>query len=165
MSTTPFSRAAAPGCAAPASRPEIDQPGTNLVTDVLVIDENDIIADYVCALFRRSGWTIARRSACADGVSMVNERPVAVAICGQSLRDGTWQDLALAFSGLPEAPALIVISDDPGLVKDVVALGGFDVLVRPLLSPGDVVWSVASAWNAWWKRYEAKDRKVRCFDA
>jgi hypothetical protein len=135
-----------------------------LVTDVLVMSASNSISDYVTSLFRGSGWTIATRRDCGDGISFVNENRAAVTICDEILSDGSWQDLALAFSTIPHAPALIVVSDDPDLEKEVVALGGFDVLAR-YLNPADVIWSVASAWHAWWKRYEERDGGVQCFDA
>jgi hypothetical protein len=59
---------------------------------------------------------------------------------------------------------LIVIGDDPAIAQEVVALGGFDLLVRPLRE-SDIVWSVASAWHAW-KRNESGGRGgPACSDA
>jgi hypothetical protein len=72
-------------------------------------------------------------------------------VCEESLPDGFWHDSAVALSSLPDAPALVVVSDDDSLVHEVLALGGFDVLVRPLRK-SDVVWTIASAWHAWMKR-------------
>jgi hypothetical protein len=169
MAITRFCISPAPAYAAPIDAPENrvfrgrpEQPRTRLVTDVLAI--GDSITDYVTPLCRLSGWTLATRRAGADGVSFVNDNRVAVAICAASFRDGSWQDLALAVRAIPHAPALIVVSDDADLTKNVIAFGGFDVLVPPL-SPGDVAWSVASAWHGWWKRYEATEGRGRCFDA
>jgi DNA-binding NtrC family response regulator len=142
-----------------------EKPRTRLVTDVLVISDDSSVASYVTSLFRRSGWAIDSRSTCGEGVSFINETRAAVAICAETLPDGSWQDVALAFSAIPHAPALIVLSDGADSANDVVALGGFDALVRPLCAE-DVVWSVASAWREWWKRHDARDGGVvACSDA
>ena len=87
------------------------------------------------------------------GVSFLKNNRAAVALCEESLPDGFWHETAVALSSMPDAPALIVISNDSSLVHEVLALGGFDVLVRPLREP-DVVWTIASAWHAWMKRFE-----------
>jgi DNA-binding NtrC family response regulator len=149
------------------SRRVRDNPGWSrprCVTDILVISDTNGAAGYITSLFGGSGWSVDTARDCSAAISFVNERRAAVAVCDENLSDGSWQNLALAFSTIPLAPALIVISDDPALAKDVVALGGFDVLRRGLDS-GDVLWSVASAWHAWWKGYEATHGGSRCVDA
>ena len=119
--------------------------------DILTISDNPTLSVYLSGLFHRSGWTIARARTCREGVSFLKNNRAAVALCEESLPDGFWHDTAVALSSLPDAPALIVVSSDPSLVHEVLALGGFDVLVRPLRE-SDVVWTIASAWHAWKKR-------------
>jgi len=122
------------------------------VVDILTISDNPTLTVYLSGLFHRSGWTIARARTCREGVSFLKNNRAAVALCEESLPDGFWHDTAVALSSLPDAPALIVVSSDPSLVHEVLALGGFDVLVRPLRE-SDVVWTIATAWHAWKKRF------------
>jgi len=166
FSLSPASIYAAPTLAAESRRVRDDSgwPRARCVTDVLVISNSDGAGASIISLFSRSGWTVDTVSDCSGAISFVNDRRAAVAVCDESLIDGSWQDLAVAFSTIPHAPALIVISDDRVLSRDVVALGGFDVLARRL-DPEEVLWSVASAWHEWWKRHETADGGARCFDA
>ena len=121
------------------------------VVDILTISDNPTLTVYLSGLFHRSGWTIARARTCREGFSFLKNNRAAVALCEESLPDGFWHDTAVALSSLPDAPALIVVSSDPSLLHEVLALGGFDVLVRPLREC-DVIWTIASAWHAWKKR-------------
>ena len=110
-------------------------------------------------LFQRSSGAIARTRPVAEGISFARANLAAVAICDDFLPDGRWYDAAAAFSSLPDPPVLVVIGDDPAIVQEVGALGGFDALVRPLRE-SDVIWSVASAWHAWMKRAKAVGAEV-----
>jgi len=129
-----------------------DQPSGAI--DILSISDNPTLSIYLSALFHKSGWTIGRARTCQEGVAFARTNLAAVAVCEESLPDGFWHDAAAAFKSLPNAPALIVLGNDPSLGDEVLALGGFDVLVRPLRE-SDVVWTIASAWHAWMKRFEA----------
>jgi len=122
-------------------------------TDIVTISANPTLGVYLSGLFQKSGWTIARTRTCADGLSFLRDKRAAVAVCEETLPDGWWYDAATPLNSLPDAPALIVIGDDPAISHEVMALGGFDALIRPLRE-SEVVWSIASAWHAWMKRRE-----------
>jgi len=123
-------------------------------TDILTIGDNPALGGYLSALFQQSGWTITRARNCETGMAYLQDNRAAVVVCEESLPDGSWHDAAAAIRSVPDGPALIVVGDDGALVEEVLALGGFDALVRPLRDP-EVVWSIASAWHAWMKRIEA----------
>lgn len=123
-------------------------------TDILTIGLQPALAVYLSRLFQQSWWTLTGAHTCADGVSFVRGNRTAVAVCEEVLPDGSWQDAAVALNSVTDAPALVVIGDNPALVQDVPALGGFDSLVRPLREI-DVLWTIASAWHAWMNRFEA----------
>lgn len=129
------------------------RPHPSRAADIVTISDNPTLALYLSGLFQQFSWTIARRCTCAEGLSFLQEHNAAVAVCEETLPDGSWHGAAVALASVPNAPALIVISDDSLTVREVVARGGFDVLVRPLRE-SDVVWSVTSAWHAWMKRAE-----------
>lgn len=124
------------------------------VTDVLTISDNPTLGVYLSGLFHQFGWTMARTRSCATGIAFLRDNRAAVAVCEENLPDGSWHDAATALNSVPNPPALIVLGDDRVLVQEVLALGGFDALVRPL-TESDVVWTIASAWHAWMKRFEA----------
>lgn len=105
---------------------------------------------------RNPDGTIASTRTCETGVAFLKTNQAAVAVCEESLPDGFWHDAAAALTSVPNAPALVVVSDHQLLVQDILALGGFDVLVRPLRE-SDVVWTIASAWHVWMKRFGATE--------
>jgi DNA-binding NtrC family response regulator len=131
---------------------ELDQRQPSREIDILTISDNPTLSVYLSSLFQKSGWALARTRTWAEGISFLERNRAAVVVCEESLPDGFWHDLAVALSSLPDAPALVVVGDDHSLVHEVLALGGFDVLVRPLRE-SDVVWTIASAWHAWMKRF------------
>lgn len=130
----------------------LDQPSGAI--DILTISDNPTLSVYLAELFHKSRWTIGRARTCQEAVELMKTNRAAVAVCEERLPDGFWQDAAAALNSLPNAPTLIVLGNDPLLVDEVLALGGFDVLVRPLRE-SEVVWTIASAWHAWMKRFEA----------
>jgi DNA-binding NtrC family response regulator len=122
--------------------------------DILTLGENPTLAIYLAGLFQQSEWRIAHAHSCADGVSFLQDSRAAVAVCEEALPDGTWCDAAAAFHSIADAPALVVIGDNPSLLEEALALGGFDALIRPLRE-SDVVWTIASAWHAWMNRFDS----------
>jgi hypothetical protein len=122
-------------------------------TDILTISDNPTLSIYLSGLFRKSGWADALAPTCAAGAAFVRDNRVAVTVCEAVLPDGSWRDAAFVLSSVPDAPALVVVGDDHSLVQEVLASGGFDALIRPLRQ-SDVVWTIASAWHAWMKRFE-----------
>lgn len=129
------------------------------VLDIVTISDNPTLSVYLAGLFHRSGWTTARTRSCEAGVAFLKDNRAAVAVCEENLPDGFWDDAATALNSIEDAPALVVLVSDASLVHEVVAMGGFDVLVRPLRE-ADVVWTIASAWHAWMKRHEQKQEGV-----
>jgi hypothetical protein len=123
-------------------------------TDILTISDNPTLGVYLAGLFQQFGWTVERTPSSAAGIAFLRDNRTAVAVCEEALPDGSWHDAAVALRSVPDAPALIVVGDNQALLEEVPALGGFDALVRPLLE-SDVVWTIASAWHAWMRRFEA----------
>ena len=135
---------------------EVPRRQSSHAIDILTISDNPTLSVYLSGLFQNSGWAIARARTCQTGISFLRHNTAAVAVCEEILPDGYWHDAAAALQSVPEAPALVVVGDDHSLVHEVLALGGFGVLVRPLREV-DVVWTIASAWHAWMKRFEASE--------
>lgn len=136
------------------------------VTDILTIGTNPTLGLYLSDLFRRFGWSVARTRDCAGALEFLQANGAAVVVCEESLADGGWQDAAERMASIENAPPLIVLVESERL-SEVVAHGGFDVLTRPLRE-ADVVWTIATAWDHWMKRFERSGNGnggIRCSDA
>jgi DNA-binding NtrC family response regulator len=59
---------------------------------------------------------------------------ISVVVCERDLPDGTWRDILEQLGSAPGRPLLIVISKmaDERLWAEVLNLGGYDVLAKPL---------------------------------
>jgi DNA-binding response OmpR family regulator len=71
---------------------------------------------------------------CQQGLSILRERDVSIVICERDLPDGTWKDILRALDTLSDHPLLVVTSRlaDDHLWVEVLNLGGYDVLAKPL---------------------------------
>jgi DNA-binding response OmpR family regulator len=71
---------------------------------------------------------------CQQGLSILRERAVSIIICERDLTDGTWKDILRALDTLSDRPLLVVTSRlaDDHLRVEVLNLGGYDVLAKPL---------------------------------
>jgi DNA-binding NtrC family response regulator len=81
-----------------------------------------------------------------------------VVVCERDLADGDWKDVLEVTASLPNPPPLIVTSRlaDEHLWAEVLNLGGFDVLAKPLNQP-EVRRVLNFAWVHWADRaYPAK---------
>jgi DNA-binding NtrC family response regulator len=121
--------------------------------DILTIGDDPPLTACLSRLFRGSEWSIANARTCQGAVSILEHTPAAIALFDQRLPDATWHEAAAALGGVPDAPVLVVVSNDPLLVDEVISMGGFDVLLRPL-EEADVMWTIACAWHAWKTRLE-----------
>jgi DNA-binding NtrC family response regulator len=135
------------------------------VVDVLSIGANPTLAVYLSGLFRRFGWVVRRSASLEEARQFLENNRASVAICEEVLPDAVWQDALGTLNAIPEGPMFVVIGSEKTLLGEVLALGGFDVLTRPLRE-AEVIWTVASAWHQWMKRFEDPDSGgARCSDA
>jgi DNA-binding response OmpR family regulator len=113
-----------------------------------------ILADCHCE-------ALAART-CQQGLSILREWAVSIVICERDLTDGTWKDILQALDTLPDRPFLIVTSRlaDDHLWVEVLNLGGYDVLLKPL-DHEEVVRSIDSAWRNWSQRQHRQTRVMK----
>jgi DNA-binding NtrC family response regulator len=121
------------------------------VTDILTIGATPTLAAYLSGLFQQFGWTLHLSVSCESAVEFLGTNKAAVAICEEALPDAGWQAAARILNSVPHAPMFVVIGSDKPLLDEVLAIGGFDVLTRPLRE-AEVIWTVASAWHQWMNR-------------
>jgi DNA-binding response OmpR family regulator len=96
-------------------------------------------------VFRRYGWELLEASGLRECLACVRDRSVHVVIaCGEKAH-WNWQSLLDRLQTLPRIPPLIVASwnADELLWAEVLNMGGYDVLARPL--DGDEVARVVAA--------------------
>ncbi|HSW49789.1 MAG TPA: hypothetical protein VLH09_06410 [Bryobacteraceae bacterium] len=110
-------------------------------------------------LLSGSGWSVRPARTCREGAVLLRESAAAVVICERDLPDGDWRHILGASALLAPPPSLIVISRlaDEFLWAEVLNLGGWDVLGRPLREE-EVLLAVDSAWQHWVSRWEGAAR-------
>ena len=85
-------------------------------------------------LLRGFRWTLHEARNCREAVRTLLRFSIPLVLCDCALPDGTWQDL-LNHAALLQRPPLVVVmlhEADDILWADVLASGGFDVLMKPL---------------------------------
>ncbi|MBZ5594723.1 MAG: response regulator [Acidobacteriia bacterium] len=99
---------------------------------------------------------------CQQGLAILRERAVSIVICERDLPDGTWKDILQALDTLSDRPYLIVTSRlaDDYLWVEVLNLGGYDVLAKPL-DHKEVVRAIDSAWRNWSQRQHHRKRVMK----
>lgn len=100
------------------------------------------------AILRHECWDIRNADSCADARALVRETESSVVVCERDLQDGTWKDVMSDLRAMSHPPPLVVVSPDPDdrLWAEVLNLGGYDVLLKPL-DQSEVTRVVGMAWQ------------------
>jgi DNA-binding NtrC family response regulator len=95
-----------------------------------------------------SNGTLATARTIAEAARFLERNPAPVIFCERNLPDGTWKDLVEAAAAGGRRANVIVTSRlaDDRLWAEVLNLGGYDVLAKPL-DGSEVSHAVASAWR------------------
>jgi DNA-binding response OmpR family regulator len=95
-----------------------------------------------------SGCRVDGAGCRSEAFSLLRKNRAAVVICEKDLPDGTWQEVLDELAQWENAPPLIVTSRlaDDSLWAEVLNLGGYDVLMKPL-DPTEVSRVVNLAWE------------------
>jgi DNA-binding response OmpR family regulator len=85
-------------------------------------------------IFRNCGWRLFEASDRRQALQALERNPVRVVITETSLPSGDWRKVLRDLRKLPVPPQLVVTSRlaDDHLWAEVLNIGGFDVLARPL---------------------------------
>ena len=85
-----------------------------------------------------------------DGAGVLSRREAQVMICEATLPDANWKEVLEQTALLRDSPRLTVISSqaDESLWAEVLNLGGYDVLPKPLVRD-EVTRVVMLAWQNW----------------
>lgn len=106
-------------------------------------------------ILRNTSWQQHDALTLADAFEFLRHDVTAVAICESHLPDGTWKDVLSRLSLMEYTPALVVTSRwaDEALWSEVLHLGGYNVLAKPLESQ-EVLHVVSHACLLWKSRQE-----------
>jgi DNA-binding NtrC family response regulator len=106
--------------------------------------------DALERLREQSTIQVQRALSLSSAIVVLHRTRIAVVVCEQDLRPGTWREMLGHLTLLPRPPCLIVASRlaDDRLWAEALNLGAYDVLIKPF-DLSELVRSVNTAWH--WK--------------
>lgn len=115
---------------------------------VLVISPDAAQNRALCRICAAPDWRAREAKDWRESVLVMSRTGADVILCDDHLPDGNWKDVLSVLSELPEAPRLIVLFENasPAEWSEVLNLGGFDVLNKPL-EEADVIRALTAAWR------------------
>jgi DNA-binding response OmpR family regulator len=86
------------------------------------------------AIVGEAGWRLSAARSCSEAARVAAQMSPAVVTCEREMPDGSWTELMRLLSALENPPPLVVLSRhaDEQLWAEVLNLGGYDVLAKPL---------------------------------
>jgi DNA-binding NtrC family response regulator len=140
------------------------EPGSNMMT-VLAVSSSPEDQAGLRAIFTHSRWRLCQVESLAEAISFLEAQPIAVVICDDNLRDGTFRDVLELTASRPNPFRLIVASHfvDNRLWAEALNLGAYDVLAIPFRA-AEVFHCVSLAWRRWKDGSDHTDRSL-CTDA
>jgi DNA-binding response OmpR family regulator len=121
---------------------------------VLVVCPHDDDRARLRGILEELAFVLHEAQTWDEGRSILSNSPVPVVICECTLPDATWKDVLSEIAGLANPPRLIVISAlaDEYLWSEVLNLGGYDVLPKPL-DEKEVARVTGLAWSNWSREF------------
>ena len=115
---------------------------------ILVISRDAAQRQALRSVCAASDWNVSEARDWRETVLVLSRSGADVILCDDRLADGTWKDVLSVIAPLPESPRLIVLFDSasPAECSEVLNLGGFNVLNKPL-NEAEVKLTVAAAWR------------------
>ncbi len=104
----------------------------NITVLTVSADADDSIS--FAELLKPNRCEIQVAKTCREALRKISECAPAVVACERELPDGSWRDLVSLIHKLKDQPPVIVMSRnaDERLWAEVLNLGGYDVLAKPL---------------------------------
>ena len=99
----------------------------------------------------RTGWEVVSAASSEEALAILKKRPIPVILCDRDLPGIGWRDTLAKFLEPAAARCVVLISavNDEYLLREVVHLGGYDVILKPL-QEDRVVSAIQLAWNFWY---------------
>jgi DNA-binding NtrC family response regulator len=107
-------------------------------------------------LYPDLAFTMTAKSTISAAKTALKQGRISIVLCEYDLSPGSWKDLLEFVEGLPAPPPVIVTSRvaDEHMWAEVLNLGGYDVLAKPLSSE-EVIRTITSAWSLWQHQFRA----------
>lgn len=114
---------------------------------------------FEASIFGQLPWRTERASSCQEALGLICGGFPGVVVCERDLPDGDWKDILEVTMEQKDPPVVIVTSRlaDEYLWSEVLNLGGYDVLAKPL-DRTEVHRTVNLAWQHWANRRETAVR-------
>lgn len=95
-------------------------------------------------------WKVIWSATCAAAIEAVQRSEPQIVVSGRTFPDGEWKDIWARLRSRPNPPMFILASRlaDESLWSEVLNLGGYDLLLKPL-HPEEVVRTVHGALMTW----------------
>jgi len=99
-------------------------------------------------------FSMTAKSTSSAAKGALKQGRISIVVCEYNLSPGSWMELLEFLDVMPAPPPLIVTSRvaDERMWAEVLNLGGYDVLARPLNSE-EVIRTITSAWSLWQHRF------------
>jgi DNA-binding NtrC family response regulator len=122
----------------------------------------NILSNPQRTLYPDLAFSMTAKSTIAAAKSALRPGRISIVVCEYDLSPGSWTDLLEYVDSLPSPPALIVTSRvaDEHMWAEVLNLGGYDVLAKPLSSE-EVIRTITSAWSLWQRRFRIPAESVQ----
>jgi hypothetical protein len=142
-------------------RLEVVMSGTETTVRVLALLPTRDDQASLNEIFGHSNWNLQFVGGLGQARVMIDDLVPGVVISDCRLPDGCWQDVLYDLQRRKLEPPLIVTSRlaDEGLWREVLNLGGYDVLARPFQAQ-DVFRSVSLAWRHWREEFRTGVRPL-----
>jgi DNA-binding NtrC family response regulator len=101
---------------------------------VLLVTAEPCNLSCFMAWCRNSDISVSVLHSCRDAVRKFFREHFTLVFCDERLPDGSWKDVLGHIIVLPDAPRFVVLlpSFDPAVWADVINLGAYEALARPL---------------------------------
>ncbi len=113
-----------------------------------------------------SRWLLLRADGLPAARDLLHRQEVSVVLCDSNLGPASWIDLLDHLRDLRNSPSLVVTSRlaDERLWSEALNLGAWDVLAKPF-DRSEVIRSVKSAWDHWYRMVERDSKPMRVMAA
>jgi DNA-binding response OmpR family regulator len=118
--------------------------------EVLAVMPLHPVREEFSVIARREGWLIEYASTIDLGVDILRSQEKPIVICDRDLPASDWRaGLATISAAAPTSVILLAsAAEEENLWEEVVELGGYDVVLKPL-EHAQVVQTVDFAWRYW----------------
>jgi DNA-binding response OmpR family regulator len=103
-------------------------------TTVLAVSAYEEDHQFLIRYLVSPHWNLIRAGSEDEAAHLLDGHRIGVVLCERDLPDGSWKDLLERLESAPDPAMLIVMSRhaDELLWAEVLNLGGYDVLIKPL---------------------------------